>query len=115
MIPLTKFLMYATSPITYPGALMLDCWLGHHGRTRFQNQSLQRIIGLHTKQLMEENHINEDDGDENYGLSDQQQQVILNAFEKTEKRAESVMIPRKDLFCISADEKVTERLIDNVI
>lgn len=40
-IPLTKFLMYSTYPITKPMAVLLDLWLGKHGRTRFGNRNLQ--------------------------------------------------------------------------
>ena len=49
MIPMTRFIMTVTYPITYPAALLLDACLGKHLVTRFDNSNLKQIIKLHSK------------------------------------------------------------------
>ena len=47
--PIVRFLMIATSPVSYPLAKILDMLLGEHKATRFNNSQLSAIIEMHSK------------------------------------------------------------------
>lgn len=48
LAPLTKGLMYLWIILGYPLSKILDCILGHHELTRFNNKELKALFGLHT-------------------------------------------------------------------
>jgi CBS domain containing-hemolysin-like protein len=112
MLPLTYGLMYATYPLTKPTAMMLDCMMGKHGKTRVTTNNLKQIVNLHPHEIMEHRHG--DDGGKNYGLSEEQQTIIKGAFERTEMEIGKIAIKPKNVFVISSHDAVDSKLIGKI-
>ena len=52
--PVILCLMYATAPISWPIAKLLDCMLGDHKLTRFNNAQLRAIVDMHCQRALQE-------------------------------------------------------------
>ena len=103
--PLTKGLMFLTSPISYPIAKLLDLLLGEHHKSRFLNNDLKVLIELHTINALERINFRADSTGENkMGLQDEQANLMISALEIREKKVIELMIPIKNTFMIDYDE-----------
>lgn len=56
MCPVILLLMWITSPISWPLAKILDCWLGHHPAKRYNHQQLELIVKMHSKDELAKEH-----------------------------------------------------------
>lgn len=117
--PLTKSLMWVTSPISYPIAKSLDYLLGEHHKSRFLNTDLKALIELHTFNSLQKMHMG-DKGEEHsshpqgeqgfkpeesdLGLNQEQANLMISAIDMNNKRAIELMIPMKNAFMIDYDE-----------
>lgn len=54
-VPLVKFLMAVTFPVSWPISKLLDHMLGEHKLTRFSAPELKAIIEMHGKDMMKRN------------------------------------------------------------
>jgi metal transporter CNNM len=54
-VPLVKFLMAITSPISWPLSKLLDHLLGEHKLTRFSAPELKAIIEMHGADMIQNN------------------------------------------------------------
>ena len=104
--PLTKGLMFVTSPLSYPIAKLLDYLLGEHHKSRFLNNDLKVLIELHTINALEKIHFQSEDstGENKLGLHDEQANLMISALEIREKKVIELMIPMKNAFMIDYDE-----------
>ncbi len=111
--PLTRFLMLASSPISYPIAKLLDYLLGEHHKSRFINNDLKALIELHTfnslsqMNLIHDDHQNDQEirsSNHKMGLYDEQANLMISALEIREKKVIELMIPIKNTFMIDYDE-----------
>jgi metal transporter CNNM len=110
--PLTRFLMTASSPISYPIARLLDYLLGEHHKSRFINNDLKALIELHTLNALQKmDLLDHSDGDNSHrkshvkmGLDDEQANLMISALEIREKKVYELMIPISHTFMIDYDE-----------
>ena len=115
--PLTKFLMYLCSPLSYPIALILDRLLGKHTKSRFQNSDLKALIELHTFNSLQQMHLTEkgeksgsdtsgeiEEGHEDIGINQEQANLIISAIDMKERKAIEMMTPIEKVFMIDFDE-----------
>jgi metal transporter CNNM len=110
--PVTRFLMVASSPISYPIAKALDYLLGEHHKSRFLNNDLKALIELHTfnslknMNLLEhhDEHPSTEHSSHKLGLYDEQANLMISALEIREKKVIEMMIPIKSAFMIDYDE-----------
>lgn len=104
--PVTKFLMYITSPLSKPIARLLDYLLGAHHKSRFLNNDLKALIELHTFNSLEKINMNNDDSHdkEKFGLHDEQANLMISALEMKERRVIEIMIQIKSTFMIDYDD-----------
>jgi metal transporter CNNM len=108
--PLTRFLMYVSSPISLPFAKLLDHLLGEHHKSRFLNNDLKALIELHTFNSLDRLNLSHDneEGDlgssRKMGLCDEQANLMISALDFREKKVIELMIPIKNTFLIDYDE-----------
>ncbi len=112
--PMTQFLMYAVSPISYPIALLLDKILGEHHKSRFNNNNLKALIELHTYNAIDKlNNEGDEKGEHGgMGINIEQADLIKSALECSEMMASSIMIMKKDVFMLSQDDVVDKFKLD---
>jgi metal transporter CNNM len=110
--PLTRFLMTASSPVSYPIARLLDYLLGEHHKSRFINNDLKALIELHTLNALQKmDLLDHSEGDNSHrkshvkmGLDDEQANLMISALEIREKKVYELMIPISQAFMIDYDE-----------
>lgn len=61
-------LMWITAPISWPIGKLLDIWLGVPKPYRYDNQSLQALIMLHSRKALEEAFHHDGHGDDSSGM-----------------------------------------------
>ena len=88
--------MYISSPLSYPISLLLDCLLGIHTKSRFQNNDLVALIELHTHNALMKLNIDDNKGGtsdekrnirEKIGLNEEQAKLMISAIEMNNKIA----------------------------
>ena len=115
--PMVKCLMYICFPLSYPISLILDCLLGKHTKSRFQNNDLKALIELHTFNSLQKMHLDSSDkshstdassmdsvGHDDIGLNQEQANLIISAIDMKERKAIELMVAIQGVFMIDYDE-----------
>ncbi|KAL4434431.1 hypothetical protein ABPG75_000872 [Micractinium tetrahymenae] len=100
-----RFLMFITSPITWPISKLLDWILGEESAL-FRRQELKALVDIHAEQH---------EGEEMAALTVDEVQVIQGALDMASKTAESAMTPIEKVFMLSADAVINMQLLHEVI
>lgn len=107
LAPVTYFLMYATYPISYPLAILIDYLVGKHMKSRYCNSDLRGLIELHTQEQIQKLKMEEADfATEGVGLSKEQANFMLGALDIQEKKAKEIMIPIEKTVMVNNEEEV---------
>ncbi|KAF9934307.1 hypothetical protein FBU30_002446 [Linnemannia zychae] len=95
-------LMYITSPVSYPIAMLLDSWLGVHHGTTYRRTELKTLVSLHQVDRIGE-------------LTDDEVTIIASVLDLKEKSISSVMTPLEDVFTLSEDAILDEQLMEEIV
>lgn len=93
--------MYASFPISYPIAQLLDKVLGHDEGTTYKRSGLKTFVSLHR-------HL----GAEN--LLDDEVTIISAVLELSEKSVKDIMTPIADIYSLSNDQILDEETVSEV-
>eukprot|EP00397_Hematodinium_sp_SG-2012_P021873 GEMP01022628.1.p1 GENE.GEMP01022628.1~~GEMP01022628.1.p1 ORF type:complete len:479 (+),score=94.54 GEMP01022628.1:63-1499(+) len=89
--PIVRTVQTILFPIAKPIALILDMWLGHEDKGRYNKAELKALVALHKEQMNSDNisHLR----GRNEQLSTNEALVMQGALDLNNKRVESVMLP----------------------
>ncbi|OJD24124.1 hypothetical protein ACJ73_04519 [Blastomyces percursus] len=104
MAPCVLFLMYITSPISWPIAKLLDRILGEDHGTIYKKAGLKTLVTLH-KNL----------GQAGEQLNSDEVTIITAVLDLKEKSVGSIMIPMEDVFTMSVDTVLDEKMMDLIL
>ena len=90
--PMVKFLIYATSPISYPLAKALDVILGTEHDTFFRRAQIKALVTMH-------------DPEHGGPLTPDEVQLIKGAIDLSNKTVETGMTPLENCFMLELSEK----------
>lgn len=93
--------MYASYPLSYPIALLLDKVLGHDEGVTYKKKELKTFVSLHR-------HL----GVEN--LMDDEVTIISAVLELSEKSIEDIMVPIEDIYSLSTEQILDEDTVAEV-
>lgn len=93
IIYFVRFLMYVTSPISYPLGKVLDYFFGGEVQTVWHRKEIQALIAEHSSS--DSSDIDEDE-----------QRLVVGSLNFSRKTAEEVMTPRINVFDVSVDEVI---------
>ncbi|KAF9438763.1 hypothetical protein BGZ76_005069 [Entomortierella beljakovae] len=95
-------LMYLFSPAAYPIAKLLDSWLGVHHGTTYRRTELKTLVSLHQMDGIGE-------------LTDDEVTIIASVLDLKDKPVSSVMTPLEDVFTLSEDAILDEKLMEEIV
>lgn len=117
--PMVKMLMWASWPISYPIALILDWLVGKHSKSRFVNTDLKGLIELHTLEALEK--LSKEQGHEidrnplEIGLHNEQADLMISALEIKQRKAVEMIIPLENVFMIDCDQPLDQQTINLIL
>jgi CBS domain containing-hemolysin-like protein len=94
--------MYFVSPVAYPIAVLLDSWLGVHHGTTYRRTELKTLVSLHQMDGIGE-------------LTDDEVTIIASVLDLKEKSVSQIMTPLEDVFTLSEDEILDERMMEQIV
>ncbi|EGD94057.1 CBS domain-containing protein [Trichophyton tonsurans CBS 112818] len=97
-------LMYITSPLSYPIAKLLDRLLGEDHGTFYKKAGLKTLVTLHKNLGTAGDQLNSDEVT-----------IISAVLDLKEKSVGSIMIPMEDVFIMSADTVLDEKMMDLIL
>ncbi|KAJ6256181.1 hypothetical protein Dda_9016 [Drechslerella dactyloides] len=103
--PFVLFLMYIMFPVAYPTAMLLDWILGEDHGTTYKKAGLKTLVTLH-KTLGE--HPAE-------RLNQDEVTIITAVLDLKDKPVGIVMTPMQDVFTMSADMVLDEKMMDMIL
>ncbi|KAL1649538.1 cell agglutination protein Mam3 [Diplodia intermedia] len=105
MSPIVLALMWIMCPVAWPTAKLLDYLLGEDHGTTYKKAGLKTLVTLH-KTLGEspEERLNQDEVT-----------IISAVLDLKEKPVGSIMTPMNDVFTMSADTVLDEKMMDNIL
>jgi len=95
-------LMWIMAPIAWPIAKLLDYILGHDEGTTYRKAELKTFVSLHR-------HMGEDQ------LNDDEVTIISAVLELGQKTIESISTPLQDVFSLSNNQKLDEKLVNEIL
>ncbi|EEH19453.2 hypothetical protein PABG_01772 [Paracoccidioides brasiliensis Pb03] len=104
MAPCVLVLMYIMSPVAWPIAKLLDKLLGEDHGTIYKKAGLKTLVTLH-KSL----------GQAGEQLNSDEVTIISAVLDLKEKSVGSIMIPMEDVFTMSADTVLDEKMMDLIL
>ncbi|PGH14307.1 hypothetical protein AJ79_03129 [Helicocarpus griseus UAMH5409] len=104
MAPCVLALMYIMSPIAWPIAKLLDRLLGEDHGTIYKKAGLKTLVTLH-KSL----------GQAGEQLNSDEVTIISAVLDLKEKSVGSIMIPMDDVFTMSVDTVLDEKMMDLIL
>ncbi|EGC49482.1 DUF21 and CBS domain-containing protein [Histoplasma capsulatum var. duboisii H88] len=104
MAPCVLVLMYIMSPVAWPIAKLLDRILGEDHGTIYKKAGLKTLVTLH-KNL----------GQAGEQLNSDEVTIITAVLDLKEKSVGSIMIPMEDVFTMSADTVLDEKMMDLIL
>ncbi|KAF3484347.1 uncharacterized protein GIQ15_03671 [Arthroderma uncinatum] len=104
MAPAVLGLMYITSPLSYPIAKLLDRLLGEDHGTFYKKAGLKTLVTLHKNLGTAGDQLNSDEVT-----------IISAVLDLKEKSVGSIMIPMQDVFIMSADTVLDEKMMDLIL
>lgn len=100
--PYVKALMYATYPLSYPIARLLDYCLGEDHGTVYKKAGLKSLVTLH-------HHMGVD------RLNEDEVTIISAVLDLKEKPIVSIMTPINDVFVLSSDTVLDEEMVEKIL
>ncbi|OJD17206.1 hypothetical protein AJ78_02699 [Emergomyces pasteurianus Ep9510] len=104
MAPCVLALMYIMSPVAWPIAKLLDRILGEDHGTIYKKAGLKTLVTLH-KNL----------GQAGEQLNSDEVTIISAVLDLKEKSVGSIMIPMEDVFTMSVDTVLDEKMMDLIL
>ncbi|BFZ53888.1 cell agglutination protein Mam3 [Savitreella phatthalungensis] len=101
-VPPVLFMMYVMYPIAYPVAKLLDYLLGDDEGTVYKKAGLKTLVTLH--KTLGVDRLNEDEVT-----------IITAVLDLKEKNVDRIMTPIEDVFTMSADTILDERMVDTIL
>ena len=113
LCPFVMCLMWVTSPISWPIAKLLDCILGEHKLTRFNNSQLKAIVDMHRLQSLDKDQghyeVNEFGPEpDRVGLNQLQARVIRGALTSKVATAKDALKPSASVYSLTCDTLVDQ-------
>lgn len=105
MAPLVLVLMYALGPIAWPTAKLLDRLLGEDHGTIYKKAGLKTLVTLHRT-------LGTSAGER---LSQDEVTIISAVLDLKDKAVGNIMTPMDDVFTLSADTILDEKMMDTVL
>ncbi len=103
--PVTKGLMIVEWIVAYPIAKLLDCVLGEHTKSRYQNKDLKTLIELHSSEALKA--LDNDEQLDNMGLDPKQTELIRGAIDLTDTTAAQIMTKYDDVETVYDQDAVS--------
>ncbi|EME49920.1 hypothetical protein DOTSEDRAFT_85203 [Dothistroma septosporum NZE10] len=103
--PLVLGLMWLMSPVAWPTAKLLDWILGEDHGTMYKKAGLKTLVSLHKQQALTQRD----------GLMDDEVTIINSVLDLKEKAVGDIMTPMQDVFTMSADTVLDERMMDTIL
>ena len=104
MTPGVKLLMWMLSPVAWPTAKLLDYVLGDRHRIVYKKAGLKTLVQMHRSL-----------GTRAERLIDDEVTIISSALELKEKTVADVMTPIEDVFTLSADTVLDEKVLADIL
>lgn len=105
MAPFVLFLMWALAPVAWPTAKLLDWLLGEDHGTMYKKAGLKTLVTLHKT-------LGESAGER---LMEDEVTIINSVLDLKEKPVGDIMTPMQDVFTMSADTILDERMMDTIL
>jgi metal transporter CNNM len=93
--------MYASYPLSYPIALLLDKVLGHDEGTTYKRKELKSFVSLHR-------HLGAET------LMEDEVTIISAVLELSEKSIKDIMVPIEDIYSLSTEQILDEETVAEV-
>ncbi|KAK7550035.1 hypothetical protein IWX49DRAFT_554446 [Phyllosticta citricarpa] len=105
MSPVVLGLMYLMAPVAWPTAKLLDWLLGEDHGTTYKKAGLKTLVTLHkTLGTSPEDRLNQDEVT-----------IISAVLDLKDKPVGSIMTPMNDVFTMSADTVLDEKMMDQIL
>jgi len=105
MSPFVLALMWVLAPVAWPTAKLLDWLLGEDHGTMYKKAGLKTLVTLHKT-------LGESAGER---LMDDEVTIINSVLDLKEKPVGDIMTPMQDVFTMSADTILDERMMDTIL
>ncbi|KAK4892457.1 cell agglutination protein Mam3 [Elasticomyces elasticus] len=105
MAPIVLALMWIMSPIAWPVAKLLDYLLGEDHGTTYKKAGLKTLVHLHKT-------LGTTPGER---LMEDEVNIIASVLDLKDKRVDSVMTPMQDVFTMSAETILDERMMETIL
>ncbi|KAK4549468.1 hypothetical protein LTR36_006465 [Oleoguttula mirabilis] len=105
MAPAVLVLMWIMSPVAWPTAKLLDWLLGEDHGTTYKKAGLKTLVQLHKT-------LGTTPGER---LLEDEVNIIQSVLDLKEKSVSDVMTPMQDVFTMSADTVLDERMMDTIL
>ncbi|KAH7397435.1 hypothetical protein BKA66DRAFT_509151 [Pyrenochaeta sp. MPI-SDFR-AT-0127] len=104
MSPIVLALMYIMGIAAWPTAKLLDYLLGEDHGTVYKKGGLKTLVSLHQSLGLEHERLNEDEVT-----------IITAVLDLKAKAVGNIMTPMKDVFTMSSDTVLDEKMMDNIL
>ncbi|KAK7185809.1 hypothetical protein DPSP01_004289 [Paraphaeosphaeria sporulosa] len=105
MAPVVLALMYVMAPVAWPTAKLLDYLLGEDHGTTYKKAGLKTLVTLHkTLGTSPDDRLNEDEVT-----------IISAVLDLKAKAVGSIMTPMDDVFTMSSDTVLDEKMMENIL
>ncbi|KAI8931662.1 hypothetical protein NX059_011309 [Plenodomus lindquistii] len=104
MAPIVLALMYIMGIAAWPTAKLLDYLLGEDHGTVYKKSGLKTLVNLHQSLGLEHERLNEDEVT-----------IITAVLDLKAKAVGNIMTPMKDVFTMSSDTVLDEKMMDNIL
>ncbi|CAO2647541.1 Nn.00g084630.m01.CDS01 [Neocucurbitaria sp. VM-36] len=104
MSPIVLALMYIMGIAAWPTAKLLDYLLGEDHGTVYKKGGLKTLVSLHQSLGLEGERLNEDEVT-----------IITAVLDLKAKAVGNIMTPMKDVFTMSSDTVLDEKMMDNIL
>ncbi|KAF1832855.1 DUF21-domain-containing protein [Decorospora gaudefroyi] len=104
MAPIVLGLMYIMGVVAWPTAKLLDYLLGEDHGTVYKKGGLKTLVSLHQSLGLEHERLNEDEVT-----------IITAVLDLKAKAVGNIMTPMKDVFTMSSDTVLDEKMMDNIL
>lgn len=101
LVPLLRFMIFMTYPVSKPLQLLLDTLFGKEKRQLESRHELGMMISEHL-------------GTNESELDEDEVEIIRGALQLSEKRVRDIMTPIKDVYWLTPDTIITDNIIDTI-
>ena len=114
LAPLIQFLKLALGIVAYPIAKILDCSLGEHMHTRYNNKDLKALIELHSYHALEALGEVYDKQSIESGLRPYQTRIIQSVIDSRSGSVKKVMIKAEKIFALSINKSINNKIAQKI-